>query len=301
MHALGKFFLFLVVAGSVGAIYMSSRAFEVRNSWLKLSERLEKEVETNKLAADKSDSEREKLTLQFESLARPWQAYWTGIKVDRQPGAEAAGGLLIQLGLPLLKQPADAANPILIHAFQPVPGSNEPAYVGEFKVEQLGEGQSVLMPNWRLRPNEVDQWIVGENWHFREAIPAGNKALIGALEEQLSEGLERLLARQAELAQTEAIIARTQEVLASRVGDIEGIPNPQEKQDKLPPEYVAGLQQTILDEEAAVNAVTADVQQLRDELFDIQQRIDELKREIDAELHKLQGGDQAQASLTPGL
>jgi len=301
MHALGKFFLFLVVAGSVGAIYMSSRAFEVRNSWLKLSERLEKEVETNKLAADKSDSEREKLTLQFESLARPWQAYWTGIKVDRQPGAEAAGGLLIQLGLPLLKQPADAANPILIHAFQPVPGSNEPAYVGEFKVEQLGEGQSVLMPNWRLRPNEVDQWIVGENWHFREAIPAGNKALIGALEEQLSEGLERLLARQAELAQTEAIIARTQEVLASRVGDIEGIPNPQEKQDKLPPEYVAGLQQTILDEEAAVNAVTADVQQLRDELFDIQQRIDELKREIDAELQKLQGGDQAQASLTPGL
>lgn len=301
MHALGKFFLFLVVAGSVGAIYMSSRAFEVRNSWLKLSERLEKEVETNKLAADKSDSEREKLTLQFESLARPWRAYWTGIKVDRQPGAEAAGGLLIQLGLPLLKQPADAANPILIHAFQPVPGSNEPAYVGEFKVEQLGEGQSVLMPNWRLRPNEVDQWIVGENWHFREAIPAGNKALIGALEEQLSEGLERLLARQAELAQTEAIIARTQEVLASRVGDIEGIPNPQEKQDKLPPEYVAGLQQTILDEEAAVNAVTADVQQLRDELFDIQQRIDELKREIDAELHKLQGGDQAQASLTPGL
>jgi len=301
MHALGKFFLFLIVAGSVGAIYMSSRAFEVRNSWLKLSERLEKEVETNKLAADKSDSEREKLTLQFESLARPWQAYWTGIKVDRQPGAEAAGGLLIQLGLPLLKQPADAANPILIHAFQPVPGSNEPAYVGEFKVEQLGEGQSVLMPNWRLRPNEVDQWIVGENWHFREAIPAGNKALIGALEEQLSEGLERLLARQAELAQTEAIIARTQEVLASRVGDIEGIPNPQEKQDKLPPEYVAGLQQTILDEEAAVNAVTADVQQLRDELFDIQQRIDELKREIDAELQKLQGGDQAQASLTPGL
>ncbi len=301
MHALGKFFLFLVVAGSVGAIYMSSRAFEVRNSWLKLSERLEKEVETNKLAADKSDSEREKLTLQFESLARPWQAYWTGIKVDRQPGAEATGGLLIQLGLPLLKQPADAANPILIHAFQPVPGSNEPAYVGEFKVEQLGEGQSVLMPNWRLRPNEVDQWIVGENWHFREAIPAGNKALIGALEEQLSEGLERLLARQAELAQTEAIIARTQEVLASRVGDIEGIPNPQEKQDKLPPEYVAGLQQTIQDEEAAVNAVTADVQQLRDELFDIQQRIDELKREIDAELHKLQGGDQAQASLTPGL
>jgi len=301
MHALGKFFLFLIVAGSVGAIYMSSRAFEVRNSWLKLSERLEKEVETNKLAADKSDSEREKLTLQFESLARPWQAYWTGIKVDRQPGAEAVGGLLIQLGLPLLKQPADAANPILIHAFQPVPGSNEPAYVGEFKVEQLGEGQSVLMPNWRLRPNEVDQWIVGENWHFREAIPAGNKALIGALEEQLSEGLERLLARQAELAQTEAIIARTQEVLASRVGDIEGIPNPQEKQDKLPPEYVAGLQQTILDEEAAVNAVTADVQQLRDELFDIQQRIDELKREIDAELHKLQGGDQAQASLTPGL
>ncbi|MCA9097063.1 MAG: hypothetical protein KDA36_01710, partial [Planctomycetaceae bacterium] len=206
-----------------------------------------------------------------------------------------------QLGLPQLKQPADAANPILIHAFQPVPGSNEPAYVGEFKVEQLGEGQSVLMPNWMLRPDEVDQWIVGENWHFREAIPAGSKALIGALEEQLSEGLERLLARQAELAQTEAIIARTQEVLASRVGDIEGISNPEEKQDKLPPEYVAGLQQTILDEEAAVNAVTADVQQLRDELFDIQERIDELKQEIDAELHKLQGGDQAQASLTPGL
>lgn len=301
MHALGKFFLFLVVAGSVGAIYMSSRAFEVRNSWLKLSERLEKEVETNKLAADKSDSEREKLTLQFESLARPWQAYWTGIKVEQQPGAEAAGGLLIQLGLPQLKQPADAANPILIHAFQPVPGSNEPAYVGEFRVEQLGEGQSVLMPNWMLRPNELEQWVVGENWHFREAIPAGNKALIGALEAQLAEGLERLLTRQKELAQTEAIIARTQEVLASRVGDIEGIPNPEEKQDKLPPEYVAGLQQTILEEEASVNAVTADVQQLRDELFDIQERIDELKREIDAELHKLQGGDQAQASLTPGL
>lgn len=301
MHALGKFFLFLVVVGSIGAVFMSTRAYDIRNSWMKEADKYEKEVETNRNAAEKSAVEREKLTYQFETLARPWQAYWTGIKVDWQPGAESVGGLLVQLGMPQLKQPEDATHRILVHAFQPVPGSDTPGYVGEFRVDQLAEGQSVLMPNWIVRPDELQQWVVGENWHFREAIPAGDKSLIGSLETQLTEGYERLMARQAELAQTEEIILQTQKVLDRRVEEIEGIADAAEKSEKLPVEYVAGLQQTILDEEDAVNAATAEVQRLRDELFDVQQRIDELREEIDAELRKLESaGSQVQASLTPG-
>lgn len=301
MHILGKIFLTLIVAGSVAAFFFSTRVYEIRNAWMKEAERLEKEIETNRLALENSDQERERLTVRFESAARPWKAYWTGIKVAPQPGAEATGGLLIQLGMPQLKQPPDPANPLILHAFQATPGSDEPVYVGEFKVEQLGEGQSVLMPNWLLRPNEIQFWTFGDNWHFREAIPPGEKALIGALDVQLTEGLERLLSRQAELAQTEEIIKRTQAVLDRRVGELEGIPNPDEKRDKLPPEFVAGLQQTILDEESQVNRVTAEVQQLRDELFDVQSKFDELKRAIDAELQRLDGkGSKAQASLTLG-
>lgn len=303
MHALGKFFLFLIAAGSVGAFFMTTRTFEIRNAWMKEAVRLEKEAETNRNAVKKSERDFETATKEYELLASPWRGYWTGIKTELQPGAEAVGGLLIQLGMPQLKQPQDSANPLLLHAFQPVPGSTEPAYVGEFKVEQLGEGSSVLVPNWMLRPDEMQQWVVGDNWHFREMIPAGDQALIGSLENQLTQGVERLVARQAELAQTEAIIAKTQEVLARRVADIEGISNRDEKEGKLPPEYVLGLQQTIQDEEDQVNAVTGEVQQLRDELYDVQQRIDELRREIDAELRQLEGagaGNQAQASLTPG-
>lgn len=300
MHALGKFFLFLVAVGSIGAFFMTTRTFEIRNAWMKQAASLEKDAVNNQTALDKSIRDLEVVKTDFESTVRPWRGYWTAIKVAMQPGAEAQGGLLIQLGLPQLKQPEDAANPLLLHAFQSIPGSTEPAYVGEFKVEQLGEGQSVLMPNWLIRPTELQQWVVGDNWHFREAIPAGDQSLIGGLEAQLAVGLERLLSRQAELAQTESIIERTQGILARRVGEIEGIPNADEMKEKLPVEFVAGYLQTIQDEESAVNAVTAEVQQLRDELYDVQQRIDELRKEIESEFRRLESLDsQVQASLTP--
>lgn len=300
MHALGKFFLFLVIIGSIGALYMTSRAFEVRNAWMKVAEAEEKNVETNRQAVERSQRERLQLTLNYESEVRPWGNSWTGIRVGLQPGAEGAGGLLVQLGMPLLKQPEDPGRQLLLHAFQTAPGNSEPVYVGEFRVEQLGEGQSVLMPNWVLRPNELQQWVPGDNWHFREKIPGGDQVFIGALNSQLVEGLQRLVARQAELARTEAVIEETKKVLERRIGEIEGTPDSAEKQEKLPPEFVVGYQQTIEAQESAVNDVTAEVQRLRDQLYEVQRRIEELKLEIDSELRILEGsGTQAQANLAP--
>ncbi|MFO1022449.1 MAG: hypothetical protein U0903_17395 [Planctomycetales bacterium] len=285
MHVLGKVFLWLNFLLCLAAFFFTTRMFEIRNSWLKQSAVLEKQYNegVDKLAQAKN--QRANLQADLERTTQPWGSYWTGIKVGINPIGNDQATLTANLGTPQIAQVdvnGTAVNPVL-HAFQPVPGKPEMQYVGEFRVENLQPGQSMLVPTRLLRPGEVQRWTAGDNWHFRAYIPNADEALFNSQEIQLMLGLERLNTRHQQLQRLNEMMAQTQKVLKLRVGEIEGFSDLNEKKDVLPPENVQGLLKTIQDEESARNALAADVQKLREELFETQKSFDEI-RELNAQL-----------------
>lgn len=285
MHVLGKVFLWLNFLLCLGAFFFTSRMYEIRNSWLKQSASLEKQYNDGVNTLAQAKNQRANLQADLERTARPWGTYWNGIKVAINPIGNDQATLTINLGTPQLAQldvQGTAVNPVL-HAFQPVPGKPEVQYVGEFRVENLQPGQSMLVPTRLLRPGEVQRWTAGDNWHFRAYIPNSDQALFNSQEIQLMLGLERLNTRQQQLQRLSEMSAQAQKVLKLRVGEIEGFSDLTEKKEVLPPENVQGLLKTIRDEETERNGLAADVQKLREELHDAQKNFDEI-RNLNAQL-----------------
>lgn len=269
MHTLGKVFTWLTVALAIGAIVLSLRLLDVRNSWTQQVETVDNDhtslkEENQQLAADIAEQRRRLRNLRSE-LHRTvliWGRFWNA---EARPLDAGEGRLRAAVGTNQGLRPPGEETVTTLHAFRPTADGNY-VYVGEFEATTVRENESRLDATWRIRPGEAQNWQ-GGTWRFREAIPPGYQTRFVDLRTELTVADELFAAKQDYLQAQEELIRSANEHLQYRRQELIGDPN--DPEDK-------GLNGEISDEEDARNQALAEVDQLRHNREDALQRIDEL-------------------------
>ena len=276
MHTLGKVFNWCVVVLALGAMYLTAKALDIRQSWLK------KVVTEDAKLAEFQDSEKglPKLRAKLAALQADydrqmlgWGQYWDNIIAE---GSTEDGRITLGIGRGDLNDKDPLDNPVTpsVFAFQPLEGGGY-EYVGEFKAIRLDVGQSTFKANWRVRPGESKGWKAGNNWRLRQLIPDGEKARFTDLEAQLLVEDEFLDATRNDLRRQTELLGFADDHLALRVGEIEGFSDfDEEQQKKLPKDLVQGVLKSLSEEEELRNAAVEEADGLRRALQKTRQAIE---------------------------
>lgn len=263
MHTLGKVLAFLVVVvAGVGAAF-ASRAFVIRNGYLKKIDEQNEQIVKNAEQLNELQTREQNLRSDFARMSLGWGRYgdgvWDGIGTQVQNDASIVTAMGTNLGL---QMPADQNLPVpVVHAFQPT-ADGAYVYVGMFAASDIRENQTLLVPTFVPRPSEVAAWQDG-NWRFRALIPAGYTERFLNLGKRLNVYDQLLEAKTANLeAQTQLKLAAEQH-LKQRLNELNGNPDLQDAEGKLPPEDVKGYVATITDVEEKRNQAWVDVDRLR--------------------------------------
>lgn len=266
MNIWGKVLAWLVVVAGLGASYCTAKLVQVRNSWTaKLTKAT---TQYNELAPKLADA-RSELERQQEELHRA-STFW-GPYSDMIPTSiadPAAGKLQISIGKNVgLKEGQ------WLYGFE-LQGESA-IYRGDFRVETALDAQSLMRPNFRVRPEEIAAWKPG-NWRWRTTIPATTTKVFDDMELALIRADELLGARQQTLQIQDKLIVEAKDQLGLRVAELVGGDQlPQEPQ--LSTEYRAGLVAAVEEAEETRNGLLIEVDRLRRELLALQQQVDRLK------------------------
>jgi hypothetical protein len=98
------------------------------------------------------------------------------------------------------------------------------------------------------------------------AIPPGDKARLNDLEVQFVIADELLRARQDDVTRQDELAQFAQKHLDLRIGEIQGFPELQGQEDKLPSEIIDGILAALVKEEEQRNAELVESDRLRREL-----------------------------------
>lgn len=269
MNIWGKVLAWLVVFAGLGASYCTAKLIQVRNSW---TAKLTKATKQYEDLAPKVAEARAELERQQEELHRS-TTFW-GPFSDMVPTAVAdpAGGKLqINIGKNVgLKEGQ------WLYGFELQPDGSS-VYRGDFNVETALDAQSLMRPNFRVRPDEIATWKAG-NWRWRTTIPATTTKLFDDMELALVRADELLAARRATLQVQEKLIAEAKEQRDLRVAELVGGDQlPQDEQ--LSTEFRKGLVEAVEESEELRNGLLIEVDRLRRELLVLQQDVDRLRAE----------------------
>lgn len=262
MHTLGKVFTWLTVVLAIGAIVLSLRLLDVRNSWTKQASELKQANEANAQNIAEQGRRLRNLRAELHRTTLIWGRFWNGQAgvLDRN-----AGTLQVRVGTNQGVGVPDRGEPPTLHAFRPTQDGGV-MYVGEFRVATLRENESALQPIWRVRAGETQTWQPG-TWRFREAIPPDHQTRFLNLRTELTVADELFAAKQDYLRAQEDLIRSANEHLRYRRQELIGDPNdPKNK----------GLNGEVAAEEEARNKALADVDDLRRIRENALQRIKEL-------------------------
>lgn len=269
MHTLGKVFTWLTVVLAIGAIVLSVRLLDVRNSWTQQVETVENDhtslkEENQQLADDIAEQSRQLRTLRAE-LHRTtllWGRFWNA---PARPLAPGQGTLQAEVGTNQGLSPQNQDAPVTLHAFRPTQAGGY-VYVGEFETTTVRENESALQATWRLRPGEAQNWRAG-TWRFREAIPPDYQTRFLNLRTELNVADELFAAKQNYLRAQDDLIQTAGEHLRIRRQELLGDQN--DPEDK-------GLNGEVAAEEEARNQALAEVDQLRHQRENALNRIEDL-------------------------
>ena len=192
MNVWGKIALFLIIVGGIAGAVLSSKSFDVRNTWAKELDSLNKQNLDNSERLKNERSRNQQLQAEYQRLRPAFGTYWTDIEtqvVDRGEGIIRVNGLGTNQGLVV----SEDGTPTIIYGFQPA-NNNKYMYIGGFIVTQIGESAAELKALWKVRPNEVSLWEDG-NWRWRSTFPESLTSTIDNLHNQLLEADEFAVAQ----------------------------------------------------------------------------------------------------------
>ncbi len=183
MHTLGKVLLWLNVVGAVGACVLTTKLFEVRNSWAKKVEDAQKQVATNEKTLAENEAEYQRLQTELHGLTLGWGKSWPRILAGAgqavQGGINNQGQLLVQVGrLQGLGTPGAGADPNvptplpIVHAFATTNNGLDSKYVGVFQTLQIDDNQAQFEPLWNVEAIDLAGLQGSREWRLRSEIPA---------------------------------------------------------------------------------------------------------------------------------
>jgi hypothetical protein len=269
MHILGKVFAFLVILLGIGAFILTTQMLDFRQSWLKQVDANQKTLVTAKKATADKRKELANLQAELDRIMLGWDTYTSNVQAQGDP---ATGTLQLNVGLgtPGLVETKDKdGKPVLpvVYAFQPAADMKSMEYVGEFRVEQLAQGQSALKANWRVRPTDSAMWKLGPNWRIRTRIPTAQKVKFDQFSIMFADIDERISYETNELARSRNEFAKKIKLaLANRENELQGFESLQPNRGKIDDEMIDGVLATLVKEDEARNAALVQANELRHEL-----------------------------------
>lgn len=225
MHVLSKVLLGLLIVSALVAVMLTSKLRLARGAWLekvatrqadlvKVEEELRKKELT--VAAAREDVNR---------LMNLWGNEWTGVQgqvSNPQLGAVVVG-VGANNGLGRRELAAGAQLPTM-YGFAQDPQGQGTIYVGEFRATGIEAGQAAAQLTRPPYQGEAQSWPQGP-WRVRESIPANWRAIFAGLQSRTAEALQDVQDQQARLATADSLIAKSQEQLGRRLGQLDGKPD----------------------------------------------------------------------------
>ncbi len=290
-NALLNTFAGLVLVLSIVAMSFASRIVMVRNSWQQKIAKAKKDVLDKRKQATDIERQVTAAKAELQGATHGWERYWSSVTVERgrQPGS-ISPGIGTTLGL---------AEGVVVYVFQPGAAAAEANYVGPFKVTAAQDAVSSLAPNWRLRPGEDADWRYGANWRIRSKIPPQHIANLSTQERNLLLKDEKLKDQLEHLKLQNENKDSADEHLQKRLKELNGGSEfPMNvKKESLDHYLVEGYHKAVAEIEEVRDAVQKEVDQLRRDLKQTRDRINQLT--TDNERLAKQLGDTPKTALKP--
>jgi hypothetical protein len=286
MHISGKIAVGLVVFGIAIAIYMSARAFGVRDAWMQLAQKNEGEIKKNdEIIAEKTrrfEDDRAKLARTMHG----WDRYW----VDVPAAVNQQGDLSLQLGTDRGLQPDQ-----VVYVFVPKEDGTS-IYAGDFKVARAAANQVQARPNSRRRSGDVKPWQ--STVRVRSLLPIQYLARLETLNQQLLAAELTIATNKDEVERQGKLFDQTEKLIATRMSEING--NPDLAGKSIPSVHIKGLLTAIVDEEEARNASLIEADGLRRALKQARDRFAQVRRENQERLQSLPQPPASETALGAG-
>jgi hypothetical protein len=262
MHISGKILAFVTLLLGVGGLALGSKATQIRGRWLESIQKREAELQKSQQLVSENSEKLNQLTAELRRTLLPWDRYWNVQAALQNP---ATGEVQALMGT----SRGVKENMSLQGFVKQADGSF--LYCGQFKVRRVNEANSVLEPDWRYRPEEGQTWQ-GREWRFWTLIPVGHLPRFVQLEDQFVRADQLFKERTNELDRQKKLLETASAQLALRVGEINGFDDL--KGRTLPPEMIDGYLSTLVAEEELRNTLVVEVDRLRRELLETNQRIE---------------------------
>jgi hypothetical protein len=253
MHVSGKVAASLAIIALLVSVWITSKAFAVRDGWMALAQKNEAAIKKN----DEEIEKKVKIMLEKRAdLARTmigWDREWPSV----QARLEQNGDLGMALGTNQGLQPGE-----VVYVFAPNPDGTS-VYVGDFKVVKPGDTNSTAKPNSRRRPADFKQ-AQYEKVRVRTMIPMQFQSHLAMLDQQLLAADLAIKSNQEEVDRQAKLSTQTDKLIASRMDELNG--DKSLEGQPIDEVYVLGLLSGILKEEEARNAALIEADRLTHEL-----------------------------------
>jgi hypothetical protein len=287
MHTLGKVLVWLVVLGWVGALALTAKTLDVRNSWTRKLDELKARNVQNAEQIVKQQAEVDALRRDLANTMLGWDKAWSNIPI--QPNGD--GTVTAQIGtndgygLPATDQAPTA------YLFVTNPADGTSTYVGSFLATAVRENQAAFAPAFRIRGNEPQSWPANANWRVRAMIPPNFVERFSDVHGGLALGDQALAAKQGHLQVQKQLVEVSQQHLQHRMDELQGFETPPPGADRLPEEWSVGLIAATGNEEERRNEELTVLDGLRREVKDAYARQDKLIEDNTALVGSLPGPD----------
>lgn len=287
MHKSGVILAWFVALAAVGAVLLTSKALDVRGSWMKAVEKNKAQIQKNEAELESKEAENKTLRSDLTRLMLGWDRYWdANVTVANQQTGEIEASIGGNQGLGSAQQGADPAAQPVLFAFQPDQSKpNGVSYVGAFRVNALEPNRAQLIAVNPPQAGEVATWKNG-TWRLRALVPPNFISTLRTLRDDLVEREQQLKRKQDRIQDLNRLLAASQERLEARVSELIGSENaPQD--ELLPVELRKGLVAGLEEEEQIRNQEFQETDRLRRDLLNVYQKQLDLVQEVSKLTRKL--------------
>jgi hypothetical protein len=276
MHNLGKVLAFLVVAVAIGALLLTAKLVQVRNSWTVKTAAAKAKFADLQPKVDALEAKIDSLRNEIFRSRELWGTAYFPVETSID---DAGGNLTTNLGTD-----RQIRTGMLLHGFE-VAADGTSVYRGSFLVGDVQNNGSKLKPNFRLSADDVKKWVPG-NWRWRNAVPPGyqetfDRQLLSILKDE-----ETMTARGLDLKGQKELLAKAENGLKQREAELvggEGLA----KAQSVEPEFRDGLVSAVQETEEERNKILLTVDELRRAVRNIEADIERLQSENTALVGRL--------------
>jgi hypothetical protein len=299
MNVWGKVFLGLTIVLAAADTYLVAVLYQHRASWQKQIETKRQTLADAEVKLQEARKQVLGLRNELDRIEAIWGNQWSiangGSALNAQNGTLAinAGAQLPGWPVPVPEQPLP-----LVYVF-----SNEPdgtaRYLGEFALSDVQAEQSAgTLTQQPPLPTTAQalQGLQGQPLRVRETIPSAWRGLFDDYFARQAVIAQRLDFQKNQLQIQTAELAKSQAILAQRLAELNGDPQPPEGAS---PQVVNGLVVTIRDEETARNAEEQALDGLRHDLARKVVRLNQIVAENKEDVARLPGYEESLTKPDP--